>query len=236
MPYFFSCRSHKTPSLLCILAIRRSLLNNAVLLLLLLLYALPSHGAGSVLVKGLFKNKAAVLVIDGEQSVVKVGATTGGVTLVSTTSREAVVLIDGEQRTLSLSKQIGASYKKPTTRTVRIASQKGGHYWVQGQINGLSVRFVVDTGATSIALNQLTAKRLGIQYEDGDIVHAATANGVAEARKVLLPKVTIGPITQYQVEALVMPDDSLPTVLLGNSFLRHVEMRTDNGVLILEGK
>lgn len=217
-------------------AAARILLASVILFSTSLLYTAPSYAIDSVLVKGLFKNKAAVLVIDGQQSVVKVGNTQQGVTLVSVTSREAVVLVDGEKKTLSLSKQIGGSYKKPKVRTVRIASQQGGHYWVQGQINGRSVRFVVDTGATSISFNMSTAKRLGVNYEEGEITYASTANGVTEARKVLLQKVTIGQITKHQVAALVMLDDSLPVVLLGNSFLSGVEMRTDNGVLILEDK
>ncbi len=85
-------------------------------------------------------------------------------------------------------------------------------------------------------MNLSTAKRLGLDYEAGTPVNLSTANGISEARLVKLKKVTIGEISQYNIEATVSLDDALPFVLLGNSFLGGVDWRRENGVLILESK
>ena len=120
--------------------------------------------------------------------------------------------------------------------SVRIASQRGGHHWVRGEINGGQVNFMVDTGASMIALNLSTAKRLGIDYRKGEPGYVSTANGVKEVRLVNLAKVTVGQITHRNVAASIGLDNSLSVALLGNSFLSRNNMRTENGVLILESK
>ncbi len=207
-----------------------------ILFLSIILFSSLSYSVDSVHVKGLFNKKAAVLIIDGEQVLLKIGRTKLGVTLIEATSRDAILMIDGKRQRVALSQQIGGSYKKPAVTEVRIQSQQGGHHWVQGQINGGSVRFVVDTGATTIAMNLSTARRLGIDYAAGEKAAVSTANGVKEARVVNLNKVTVGSITQYNVLATVSLDDALPVVLLGNSFLSGVDLRTENGVLILKAR
>ena len=211
-------------------------MSRKLLILLMVIVGILSrqaYGGPSIQLKGVFGKKGAVLVIDGQQSVVKVGAVEQGVRLLSVNKQTVVIDNNGQRQTISLSTQVGGSYKKPTKKEVRIASQEGGHYWVQGEINGGTVRFVVDTGATTISLNLSTARRLGLDYKKGTPIRVSTANGVAQASRINLDRVTIGAITQYQVAATVMMDDSLPVILLGNSFLSGVDMRTDNGVLVL---
>ena len=206
------------------------------LIIAFLLFCLPLLSVASthVEVKGLLNKKSAILVVNGDQILLKVGKTKHGVKLLSVTSREAVLLIDGQRHRVGLSKKIGGAYKKPTHQVVRIASQEGGHFWVQGQINGRPLRFVVDTGASTIAMNLSMAKRLGVDYKNGQPGLTQTANGPKEVRVVNLSKVTVGSITQYNVAATVSMDDALPVVLLGNSFLSKINMRTESGVLILE--
>ena len=96
--------------------------------------------------------------------------------------------------------------------------------------------FVVDTGATHIAFNLSTAKRLGIDYENGRPSWTSTANGVKEVRLVTLDKVSVGSLTYSNIMASVSLDDALPVILLGNSFLQHVDLRKQDGVLILEDR
>ncbi|MEO0443224.1 MAG: TIGR02281 family clan AA aspartic protease [Pseudomonadota bacterium] len=208
-----------------------------IILFIVALLALPTMlwAADSVTVKGLFKG-AALLIIDGEQVLLKQGKSQQGVRLIEATSRDALLEINGQRQRVGLSRQVGGQYQEVNKKTVRIASQSGGHHWVRGQINGRYVDFVVDTGASIIAINLSTAKRLGIDYEAGQPSYSSTANGLKPTRLVTLNKVTVGEITQYNVRASVSLDDALPVTLLGNSFLSRVNLRTDNGVLILESK
>lgn len=194
-----------------------------------------AQAVDSVMVKGLFKG-AALLIIDGEQVLLKEGRTKRDVKLIQATSRDALLEINGNRQRVGLSKQVGGNYQQAQSKTVRIASQQGGHHWIRGTINGRQVKFLVDTGASIVALNLSTAKRLGIDYKKGRPGYINTANGVTEVRYVNLPKVTVGAITQYNVQASVSLNDSLSIALLGNSFLSRTNMRTENGVLILEAR
>lgn len=202
--------------------------------------SLSAYAVSSVELNGLFGKKSALLVIDGKQTVLKLDKTISGVTLIEVVDNGVVLDINGKRREVMLTQRSGSSdsggYKPPETSTVRIASQRGGHYWVTGRVNGFSVEFVVDTGATTISMNAAMADRLGIDYNKGRLVQMSTANGLSSARLVSLQKVTVGEITQYNVEATVTLNNALPVVLLGNSFLSGVDMRTENGVLILESR
>ncbi len=202
-----------------------------------LLFVFPQFAlsANSITVKGLFKG-AALLIIDGQQVLLKEGKTKEGVKLIQATSRDALLEINGQRQRVGLSKQVGGTYQAAKSKKVRIVSQQGGHHWVRGQINGRSVDFVVDTGASLISMNLSTAKRLGIDYKNGQQGYISTANGVKETRLVTLPKVSIGEIVQYNVKASVSLDDALPVTLLGNSFLSRMNMSVENGVMILESK
>jgi aspartyl protease family protein len=191
--------------------------------------------AENIAVKGLFSG-AALLIIDGEQVLLKKGKQKFGVKLIEASSKEAILEIDGKRQRIGLSNQIGGTYQQPKSKIVRITSQRGGHHWVGGQINGRSVEFLVDTGASFISMNLATARRLGIDYENGTPSSIQTANGIAEARLVNLDKVTIGAITYYNIDASVSLNNALTVTLLGNSFLSKVNLRTDNGILIMEAK
>ena len=213
----------------------RGVLSRWFTALVLMCFSAISVGADSVTVKGLFAG-AALLIIDGKQVLLKQGKEKFGVKLINATSKDAVLEVNGKRQRVGLSKQIGGQYKAPEKNVVRLNSQRGGHYWTRGQINGRGVEFLVDTGASLISMNLSMAKRLGIDYEKGERGGVSTANGVVETRLVNLTKVTIGSITQYNVAASVSLNDALPVILLGNSFLSRVNLRTDNGVLVMEAK
>ena len=206
-------------------------------LYVLILFSLSFNvwSANSITVKGLFKG-AALLIIDGEQILLKEGKSKYDVKLIEATSRDALLEINGKRQRVGLSKQVGGTYQQAENKVVRIASQRGGHHWVRGAVNGRSVDFFVDTGASLIAFNLSTAKRLGIDYRNGEPGLMNTANGVTEMRLVTLKKVTVGEITLHNVRASVSLNDALKVALLGNSFLSRTNMRTENGVLIMESK
>lgn len=181
-------------------------------------------------------NNSAVLIIDGNEVKLKKGQMSHNVKLIEANQHNALLEINGlRQRIRIMSKiQMGASYQAPTKKKVHIASQQGGHHWVKGKINGLPVNFVVDTGATVVAMNQSTAKQLNINYHDGNTGLSHTANGKVKTKIITLDRVTIGGIVQNNILASVLPDESLSVVLLGNSFLNRVNMKVDNGVMVLE--
>ena len=102
-----------------------------------------------------------------------------------------------------------------------------------GQINGRAVQFMVDTGATSIAMGVPDAERAGIHYKNGMPVQMTTANGMAPGFRIKLNSVRVGDVEVYDVDAVVIPQ-SMPFVLLGNSFLSRFQMKRDNTLMTLE--
>jgi aspartyl protease family protein len=100
-----------------------------------------------------------------------------------------------------------------------IAKSADGHFWAVGRVNGGSVRFLVDTGATAVALTPADAARLGLKPED---LHYATkvvtAGGSTRAASVRIASMTVGGVTLDNVDALVI-EEGLDTSLLGMSYL-----------------
>lgn len=108
-------------------------------------------------------------------------------------------------------------------------------YITTGSINKFSVRFMVDTGATWVAMSTADAKRIGINYYRGTTGYAGTASGTTKIYKVNLDTVKVGNIVLHNVAAAVIPRLSGP-ILLGNSFLKRVEIQRSKRVMILKKK
>lgn len=200
-----------------------------------LLLTLSAWAAPNVSVNGLFAGKA-VLVINGETKLLREGERFQGVKLISANSKQAVLEIDGERREVGLNQQIADSFSSASKDEVKVPRSANGHYQVGGSINGRSLVFLVDTGATMIAMSEKHAKQLGVDLRGGQAAATSTASGVAAATAVKLPKVSVGSITLHQVQAVVIEGNFPREVLLGNSFLSRVEMNENNGVLILRSK
>ena len=203
---------------------------------LILLFSGIVLAAPSVEVKGLFKG-GAILIIDGQQMLLKQGKTSPqGVKLLEATSKFALVEIGGKQQRLTLSRAVGGQYQVPEKTIVRLPSGRNGHYMASGFINGRSAQYLVDTGASTIALSSRKADMLGIQYKEGTPTRVSTANGVAAGYSINLTKVTVGAITLNNVRAVIIEGSSPREILLGNSFLSRVDMRVEQGVLVLQSK
>jgi aspartyl protease family protein len=120
-------------------------------------------------------------------------------------------------------------------RTVTLQSDGRGHFKVEARVEGRPVDFLVDTGASMIALNEKSAARLGIHPRASDYtVRTQTANGEGRAARVQLNRVEVNGITVRDVEAFVVPDQQLSTNLLGMTFLSRVKWTHDRGRLVLE--
>jgi len=189
---------------------------------------------GSVRVLALFPGKA-MLEIDGKRKVLAAGAPAyAGVTLISADTARAIVEVGGQRQELRLGSAVSATYQKPTRREVRIISDATGSYFVDGLINGQPVRFLVDTGATSVAMSELHAARLGIQHRvEGRRVGVGTASGSTGGFSVNLRSVSVGGLRVNNVNAVVIDGDSPRNVLLGMSVLTEFEMDQRQNLLIL---
>lgn len=188
----------------------------------------------NIVVKGLFKNNALVI-IDGKQRLLKKGKTSPeGITLISANSKEAKIRFNDKVHVLSLSKDVGASYTKPTVSEIRLQRGDNGHYFTPGTINGRQTNFMVDTGASSVAMSSADADSIGLSYKDARKVRVNTASGLSDAFEVKLRSVAIGSVKVNNVNALVIEGIYPITILLGNSFLSQVEMKVDEGVLVLQ--
>ncbi len=190
----------------------------------------------SVSLQGLFKG-GAIFTINGKQRLLRVGKTSPeGITLVAADDASATIELNGQQQRLTMSSSVSSGYSAAEKSVARIQSGPGGHYSTPGRINNKPVNFLVDTGATTVAMNLPTAQYLGINYRRGREIKVSTANGIASAYLVMLDSVTVGTVTVNNVEATVSVGDFPQEILLGNSYLSRVEMRQESGVLVLESQ
>lgn len=178
----------------------------------------------------------ALLLVDGKPRSVAVGATVDGVRLVSVSGNDAVVEVQGKRVTLQLGGaqvNLGVKAGPETGGVIVLTAESGGHFFTSGTINGKTVRFVVDTGATTVSMGQEEADRIGLDYKSGQRGYVGTANGAVPAYRVSLASVRIGEVQLYNVDATILPA-AMPYVLLGNSFLNRFQMRRDNDRMTLE--
>ena len=178
----------------------------------------------------------ALLVIDGKPKSVAVGSTVDGVRLISVNGNDAVVDVKGQRITLQLGgspANLGAGPSEGSGGQIVLTAESGGHFYTAGTINGRSVRFVVDTGATFITMGQAEADRIGLDYKNGQRGFTQTANGSVPAYRIVLTSVRIGDVQVYNVNAVVLPAP-MNHLLLGNSFLDRFQMRRENDRLTLD--
>lgn len=199
----------------------------SLLAAMLLGISAAAHAVDNISLQALFKDKA-IFVIDGARHVLSAGETSKeGVRLIATdtAAEKAVVEIDGKRETIKL--DVVMSGFQPTEQaSVTLWAGDGGHFRADGLINGLPVRFLVDTGATTIALSGDDATRLGIDYHKlGHAGFASTAGGVVRTYSLKLDKVEVGPILLYNVDAGVIEGSYPREPLLGMSFLGRLDMK-----------
>jgi aspartyl protease family protein len=121
------------------------------------------------------------------------------------------------------------------SRSMTVSRGDNGHFNVEAVIDGRRMEFLVDTGASVIALRERDAARLGIHPAQREYTaNVSTANGIVRAAPVELNRVELGSLTVRNVAALVLPDEALGQNLLGMSFLSRVRWEHRNGRLVLE--
>ena len=204
---------------------------------LLAVFAAVTAQSQSVTLSGMVGSKALLIVDGSAPKIVAAGESFNGVKVVSTLGDTAVLMVGGKRLNMrvgdapaSVGEQAGS---KSSGSKIVLTAGDGGHFLAQGSINGKSVQFMVDTGATAVAMGAAEAKRMGIDYTAGKPVRMNTANGQALGYLLTLNSVRIGDVEEQNVEAIVS-QQSMPYVLLGNSFLTRFSMRRDNDQMVLE--
>ena len=109
---------------------------------------------------------------------------------------------------------------------------RAGHYLAPGKINGTTVKFLLDTGATDVAIPEKLAERL--QLKKGSRTLSQTANGVVRSYSTVLDRISLGGIELYNIRASIFPGMPSGEVLLGMSFLKHLEMVQKGNTLTLK--
>jgi aspartyl protease family protein len=121
-------------------------------------------------------------------------------------------------------------------RSFSISRDARGHFETEGRIDGQRIAFMIDTGASVVALNESSAARFGLRPARTDYrATVTTANGVVKAAPARLAMVDIGGLVVRDVEAMVLPAEALSDNLLGLSFLSKLKrFEYANGKMVLE--
>lgn len=189
-------------------------------------------------VVGLFSGKALVSINGGAPQSIGAGQTKNGVKLISADSESATFMVEGKRQTLKMGQaaSVAASAGPATNDPVSLYADQAGHFLGNLTINGASLKYLVDTGASSVAMNSGDAKFAKIDYEKGEKGLSSTANGVVQVYRVKLNTLKIGTIVLNNIDAAVIEGGSPPVVLLGMSALNRLGMKRDNSILTLTKK
>lgn len=214
---------------------RRAGLRAAVVAGWLALAAALPASAQSVAMTGSMGSKALLVIDGGAPKALAAGETHRGVKVVAVRADQVTVEVGGKRQTIDLGGapvSIGGGGGAGGGTQIVLTATSGGHFITSGSINGRATQFMVDTGATSVAIGADEARRMGINYEQGERGHGSTANGVIPIWRVTLKSLRIQDVEVYGVDAVVVPA-GMPHVLLGNSFLTRFQMKRENDMLTL---
>lgn len=193
--------------------------------------------AQSVSMTGSMGSKALLVVNGSAPKAVAAGDTFQGVKVISVGAGEAVIEVGGKRSTVAMGGAPvnfkGSAGGNGGASQIILTAGDGGHFFATGSVNGSSARFLVDTGASSVAIGRNDAERMGLKLKDATPVLISTANGQANGYALTLNSVRVQDVEIYNVEAVVVPMP-MPNVLLGNSFLTRFQMKRDNDKLTLD--
>lgn len=205
-----------------------ALLSSATLL------GVPLHAEQAVALSGILGSKALLVINGSPPRSMAEGDVHQGVKVLSVGREDAVVEVNGQRRNLRLGEApLSVGSLGGSGRRVTLLADGRGHFVGSGTINGRSMDFLVDTGASMVGIGRPDADRLGLNYQKGQPVRLSTANGIAQGWRIKLDSVRIGDVEVFGVEAIVTPQP-MPFVLLGNSFLTEFQMTRMNDRMVLE--
>ena len=205
---------------------------------------LVSTGATAldVNVVGLFPNKAVVQIAGGALQTLSVGQKTRDDIILLSVGRDGATFdIQGRRVALAMGparRQTSPAAEAQTSSAAAanyavVRTNERGDLVADGEVNGMPVRFAVDTGATFITLPAREASRLGLEYHNGQKLVMETANGTVFAYRLKLDTVRVGGVAVQNVDAVITEGNSLPIALLGMSFLNRTDMKREGTILTL---
>jgi aspartyl protease family protein len=211
------------------------IMRNASLNLAVFLLVPHLAGATDVNVVGLTNGMAVVTIDGGKPRTLKAGdVTPEKVRLISATSESAVFEISGKRQSLAMGQSTSVGGGSSGAQRAMIAGDVKGHFFTVAVVNGVSIRFLIDTGATLVTVSSADARRAGVNYLAGERVIMQTANGTAPAYRVKLDSVRLGEIVLNNVDGMVVEGNALGGVgLLGMSFLNRTEMKRESDTMTL---
>lgn len=182
---------------------------------------------------GVIGDKAAVLALDGgNPKTVKVGQTWNGIKVIEVKGDFATIEMEGKRRVLQRGMHYRGAAASSDRQSVTLAADPRGHFFTEGAVNGSPVRFLVDTGATAVALPASEARRLGVDYRKGQPGFTNAAGGVVQTFRVRFDRVQLGDIELSGVDGVVI-ERGLDIALLGMSFLNRLEMKREGQTMTL---
>lgn len=206
--------------------------------------------AQSVTLSGVSGSKALIAIGQQAPRFMAEGQSLAGVKLLKIQGQSATLQLDSATFVLKIGQTradtnaaASATAANPTTtdnaapvNSVQLKANAEGHFVASGMINGQAVNFLLDTGASTIAMSVKDATRLGIDYQKGKKAQARTANGTVDAFNVNLPQVAVEGLVIANVEASIVDTEfsNDSTMLLGMSFLSRVRMNFDANKVTLE--
>jgi aspartyl protease family protein len=204
-----------------------------------LLIAVGVHAETRVNIVGLFNGKAVVMINGGAPQTLSVGQTKQDVKLLSADSEKATLLIEGKTKTLGMGQAAsiaGAAGPEANNAQLKLFADKSGHFFGDLSVNGTTLKYVVDTGATTVAMNSADAKHARIDYTKGEKGTASTASGMVNTYHVKVNTLKLGAITLNDVDVAVIEGGFPEVVLLGMSALNRLDMQRDSSVMTLKKK
>ena len=190
--------------------------------------------AQAVALAGMLGSKALIVVDAHPPKAVGAGDEFQGVKVLAIARDEATVEIQGARRVLRLGESpVSVGNRGGSGKRIVLMADSRGHFVNSGTINGRVMQYMVDTGASTVAIGRSDADRMGLNYKNGQPVRMSTANGVAQGWRMKLDSVRIGDVEVFGVEA-VITSQPMPYVLLGNSFLTEFQMTRVNDQMVLE--
>ena len=203
--------------------------------LLLLSFSVSVQAVNRIDVQALLGKKAVVM-LDGVRRTLTIGKPSPeGVALIAVNKDGAKLEVDGEIKDYVLGSSVSMNFTLPEEIEEKVFADSRGMFLRTGTINGQSVKFLVDTGATSVAMNTSQAKRLGIQYRiNGKASTVSTASGFVKAYNVKLKTISLGKIKKRNIRAVVIDGKHPGPILLGMTFLSSLKVDTSGNVMTIK--
>jgi aspartyl protease family protein len=184
-------------------------------------------------------NERAMLSVDGKRAkIIRQGSSYAGVTLISSNTSEAIIEVEGQRQTLKLNgtAELGDTLRvspRASAASVVLYENNIGFFESDGQVNGRSIRFLVDTGANLVVFNSLDAIRLGLDYRSGIKGWASTASGRAPMYTMNIESISLGGVVLQDVRAGVIEGGFPEIPLLGMTFLGRLNMNRSGETMVL---